>query len=235
MPRKKNPQERRAGRVENDAARSTRQWRTSKTPDREEHPMKVTANMSMSLDGFVNHPTDGVDTLFRWYGRGEVATETANERVQLKTGAEEAEHLEDAKTSLGALLYGRRTFDAADGWQGTHPLGVPVVVLTHSVPEGWPRVGASIHFVTEGGIAAALEKARQVGGGKPVAIGSADLTQQALNEGLLDELTVDLVAAMLGEGTRFFDHLKGAPFELEQTWVRPGNGVAHLGYRVIRH
>jgi dihydrofolate reductase len=197
---------------------------------------KVTANMSMSLDGFVNHPEDGVGILFGWYSRGDVVTETANdERWELKTDAAEAAALAEAKASLGVLVYGRRTFDAAQGWGGTHPLGVPVVVLTHSVPDGWPREGSSVHFVTEGGIAAALAEAREIGGDKTIAIGSADLTQQALNEGLLDELSVDLVAAMLGEGTRFFDNLKGTPYELEQTWVRPGNGVTHLGYRVIRH
>lgn len=198
--------------------------------------MKVTANMSMSLDGFVNHPTDGVDSLFRWYGRGEVVTQTDGDHDwELKTSAEEAEALQDAKTSIGAIVYGRRSFDAAAGWNGLHPLGVPVVVLTHSVPEGWPREGASVHFVTEGGVAAAIAKGREVGGGKDVVIGSADPTQQALNEGLLDELTVDLVAAMLGEGTRFFDNLKGAPYELEQRWARPGNGVVHLGYQVVKH
>ena len=196
----------------------------------------VTANMSMSLDGFVNHPTDGVDTLFRWYSRGDVVTATANdEEWQLKTSAEEAAALEDAKTSIGAIVYGRRSFDAADGWNGRHPLGVPVVVLTHSIPEGWPREGSSVHFVTEGGIAAAIAKGREAGEGKDVTIGSADLTQQALNEGLLDVVTVDLVAAMLGEGTRFFDNLKGAPYELEQIWARPGNGVVHLGYQVVKH
>ena len=204
----------------------------------------VTANMSMSLDGFVNHPTDGVGILFGWYGRGDVATETAGTtettettdygRVELKTSAEEAEMLADAKTTLGAIVYGRRSFEAAEGWNGTHPLGVPVVVLTHSVPAGWPRAGSSIHFVTEGGIAAAIAEARAVGGDKTVAIGSADLTQQALNAGLLDELTVDLVAAMLGAGTRFFDNLENTPYELEQMWVRPGNGVVHLGYRVLK-
>lgn len=198
--------------------------------------MNVTANMSMSLDGFVNHPTDGVNTLFGWYSRGDVVTETANEEEwQLKTDAEEAAALEDAKTSIGAILYGRRSFDAADGWNGLHPLGVPVVVLTHSIPKGWPREGSSVHFVTEGGIAAAVAKGGEVGGGKDVVIGSADLTQQALNAGLLDVLTVDLVAAMLGEGTRFFDGLRGTPYELEQTSVRPGNGVTHLAYRVVRH
>ncbi|MBS2532854.1 dihydrofolate reductase family protein [Catenulispora sp. NF23] len=195
----------------------------------------VTANMSMSLDGFVNHPTDGVDTLFRWYSRGEVVTGTDGDHDwEFKTDASEAQDLQGAKDSIGAIVYGRRSFDAAEGWHGTHPLGVPVVVLTHSAPRDWEYAGRSVHFVTEGGIAAAIARGRELGGGRTVVIGSADLTQQALNEGLLDELTVDLVAAMLGAGTRFFDNLKGAPYELEQTSVRPGDGVTHLAYRVVK-
>ncbi|NUP51172.1 MAG: deaminase [Catenulispora sp.] len=194
----------------------------------------VTANMSMSLDGFVSHPTDGVDILFGWYSRGDVVVETTDERWELKTDAEEAEMLQDAKVSIGAIVYGRTTFDDAEGWHGTHPLGVPVVVLTHTMPRGWPREDSSVHIVTDGGIEGALKKARELAGDKTVVIGSADLTQQALNAGLLDELTVDVVAAMLGEGVRFFDNLKDTPYELEQTWARPGNGVTHIGYRVIK-
>ncbi|MFL6114956.1 MAG: dihydrofolate reductase family protein [Catenulispora sp.] len=195
----------------------------------------VTANMSMSLDGFVSHPKDGVGILFGWYNRGDVVTETANHDTWvLKTNAEEAEMLADAKNSIGALVYGRRTFDDADGWGGLHPLGVPVVVLTHDIPQGWPREGSSVHLVTEGGITGALARARELAGDKNIVIGSADLTQQALNAGLLDELTVDVVAALLGEGVRFFDHLTDTPYELEQTSVRPGNGVVHLAYRVIK-
>src|SRR4051812_599367 len=195
----------------------------------------VTANMSMSLDGFVSHPKDGVGILFGWYSRGDVVTETVNdERWQFKTNAEEAEFLADAKNSIGAIVYGRRTFDDADGWGGVHPLGVPGGGLAHSIPEGWPREGSSVHLVTEGGIAGALARARELAGEKNIVIGSADLTQQALNAGLLDELTVDLVAAMLGEGVRFFDNLSDTPYELEQTSVRPGNGVVHLAYRVVK-
>ena len=67
-----------------------------------------------------------------------------------------------------------------------------------------------------------------------IAVGSPDVICQCLNAGLLDELQLDLVACMLGEGTRYFDHLKGTPYELEQTSVRPGNGVTHLAYRVVR-
>lgn len=195
----------------------------------------VTANMSMSLDGFVSHPTDGVATLFRWYGSGDVTTTTTQpERWEFHTTAEEARKLAEAKETVGALVYGRRTFEEAGGWNGLHPIGAPVVVLTHSVPEGWPRPGASIHFVTEGGIEGAVARAAELAGDRAVVLGSASVTCQALNAGLLDELTVDLVPAMLGEGIRFFDALEGTPYPLEQVSVQAGPDVTHLAYRVVR-
>src|SRR5512139_2189528 len=167
----------------------------------------VTANMSVSLDGFVNHPTDGVATLFAWYSRGDVVTETTQpERWEFRTSAEEAEALAQTKQTAGALLYGRRTFDEAGGWVGGHPIGAPVVVLTHSVPEGWPRTDTAVHFVTDGGVEAAVARAKELAGpDQDVIVGSPDLISQCLNAGLLDELTFDLVACLLGEGTRFLD------------------------------
>jgi dihydrofolate reductase len=196
----------------------------------------VIANMSVSLDGFVNHPTDGVATLFAWYSRGDVVTETAQpDRWEFRTSAEEARILAEVKEATGAILYGRRTFEEADGWGGTHPVGAPVVVLTHSMPPGWPKPDSSIHFVTDGGIEAAIAKAEELAGpDKIVAVGSPDMISQCLNAGLLDELTIDLVACVLGEGTRFLEHLKDTPYELKQTSVRPGDGVTHLGYRVVK-
>ena len=196
----------------------------------------VVANMSVSLDGFVSHPTDGVDLLFQWYGKGDVVTTSAQpDRWEFRTNETEAQMLADAKENVGALLYGRRTFDDADGWGGKHPIGAPVVVLTHSVPEGWPKEGADIHFVTEGGIEAAVAKAKELAGpDKSVAVGSADTIGQCLNAGLLDSLTMDLVACVLGEGVRFLDHLEGTPYQLEQMSVVPCDGVVHLAYRVVK-
>jgi dihydrofolate reductase len=194
----------------------------------------VIANMSMSLDGIVSHPTDGVATLFKWYSQGPVVTKGVDDR-EFRTDQVGADRLEDAMKSVGALVYGRRTFEEAQGWGGQHPIGAPVVILTHRVPEGWPRPDASIHFVTEGGVEAAVAKARELAGpDKTVAVGSADLTSQCLNAGLLDELQIDLVPCMLGEGVRFFDGLEGTPYELEQISVVPGTGVTHLAYRVIK-
>ena len=67
----------------------------------------------------------------------------------------------------GALVVGRKLFDFTDGWDGNHPLGKPVVVLTHSVPDGWPRDDAPFTFVSEG-IERAVAVARELLAGEKV-------------------------------------------------------------------
>ena len=92
----------------------------------------------------------------------------------------------------GALVVGRKLFDFTNGWGGLHPLGVPVVVLTHSVPDGWEREGEWFTFVTDG-IEAAIEKARELAGDKGVGLNSGMIASQALSARLLDEVWIDLV------------------------------------------
>jgi dihydrofolate reductase len=107
-----------------------------------------------------------------------------------------------------------------------------VVVVTHSVPEGWPRDGAPFSFVTEG-IEAAVEQAKSLAGGKVVGVNGGTIASQCLNAGLLDEIWVDLVPVLLGDGTPFLDQLKAAPVELEgPISVVQGTDVTHLRYRV---
>ncbi|MCX4551263.1 dihydrofolate reductase family protein [Streptomyces sp. NBC_01387] len=192
---------------------------------------KVTANMSMSLDGFVSHPTDGVDQLFQWYGNGDVPVESASPDISFRMSAPSAERMKRALEEIAVLVYGRRTFDEAGGWIGGHPMGKPVVVVTHSVPDGWPRADTPVTFVTDG-IESAIAQAKATAGEKTVAVGSADLTQQCLNNGLLDELEIDLVPLLLGEGVRFLDNLAEAPRALRGPTVVEGTGVTHLSYTV---
>lgn len=192
---------------------------------------KVIANMSMSLDGFVSHPTDGVEHLFQWYGSGDVPVHTANPDMTFRVSAASADRLNRAFEGIGVLVYGRRTFDESGGWIGGHPIGKPVIVVTHSVPDGWPRADTPLTFVTDG-IESALAQAKATAGGKAVVVGSADLTQQCLNLGLLDELQIDLVPLLLGKGIRFLDHLAKTPVALAEPSVVQGAGVTHLSYQV---
>lgn len=193
---------------------------------------KVVAIMSMSLDGFVADPDDGVAEVFDWYDTsGDVEIHTGgSDPMTFRVSAPSAEHLRGLTSELGAMLTGRRTFDMAGGWGGNHAWG-PAFVVAHEIPEGWPRPDSTVHFVTDG-IASAVSQAKAAAAGKSVGVHGADTIQQCLNAGLLDELNVDLAAVLLGSGIRLFDNLTGTPAVLGNPTVIAGVGVTHLRYPV---
>ena len=133
-------------------------------------------------------------------------------------------------TGANSRRTGRRTFDVARGWNGNHPWG-PAFVLTHKIPDGWPKPGSTVHFVTDG-IESAVTRAKAAAGGKSVGVHGADTIRQLLNAGLLDEISVDVAAVLLGSGIRLFDRLDGAPALLGNPKVIAGVGVTHLRYVV---
>ena len=195
---------------------------------------KVVAIMSMSLDGYVADPDDGVAEVFDWYmSSGDVEFHTGgSDPMTFRVSPPSAVHLRALWSELGAVLTGRRTFEVADGWGGNHAWG-PAFVLTHEIPEGWPRPNSTVHFVTDG-LESAVKQARAAAGSKAVAVHGADTIQQLLNAGLLDEIHVDIAALLLGSGVRLFDHLAATPAVLGNPTVIAGVGVTHLRYPVRR-
>lgn len=193
---------------------------------------KVVAIMSMSLDGYVADLNDDVAEVFNWYfTSGDVEFDAGgSHRMTFKVSGPSAEHLRDLWSGLGAVLTGRRTFDKAEGWGGNHAWG-PAFVLTNHVPAGWPRPNSTVHFVTDG-IESAVRQAKAAAAGKNVGVHGANTVQQLLNAGLLDELSIDIAAILLGSGVRLFDRLAGMPFVLGNPTVIPGVGVTHLRYPV---
>jgi dihydrofolate reductase len=193
---------------------------------------KVVAIMSMSLDGYVADPDDGVGEVFDWYFHsGEVEIETGgSDPMTFAMSKESAQHVRSLTSRLGAVLTGRRTFEVAQGWGGNHAWG-PAFVLAHQIPDGWPRAESTIHFVTDG-IESAVKQAKAAAAGKDVGVHGADTIQQLLNAGLLDEISVDIAAVLLGSGVRLFDRLTGTPAVLGNPTVVAGIGVTHLRYPV---
>jgi dihydrofolate reductase len=120
----------------------------------------------------------------------------------------------------------------AGGWWGDEPpFGHHVFVLTHHARDPLALGATTFHFVTDG-IEPALEQARAAAGGKDVVVaGGAQVAQQYLDAGLLDELQVHVAPVLLGGGTRLFEHVS-ANVELVRTIGSPA--VAHLRYRVVR-
>ena len=201
------------------------------TPRKQPEMSKVVAIMSMSLDGYVADLNDGVTEVFDWYFSGEVEIPFGgSDPMTFRVSQPSAHHLRGLISELGAMISGRRTFDKAEGWGGNHAWG-PAFVLTHHIPDGWPRPDSTVHFVTDG-IESAVSQAKTAAAGKSVGVHGADTIQQCLNAGLLDEIHVDIAAVLLGSGIRLFDHLASTPIVLGNPTVIPGIGVTHLRYPV---
>lgn len=175
---------------------------------------RVAAELTMSLDGFVADPSDGVEHLFGWHGNGPVAVETDGPDMTWHVSEASAGHLRGVMEEAGAVVSGRRLFDHTRGWGGHHPVGVPVFVVSHSVPEGWPREDAPFTFVTDG-VASAVAQAKEAAGDRWVGVAGPDIAQQCLNLGLLDQVRVNLVPVLLGAGIPFFAKLAETPVHLD--------------------
>jgi dihydrofolate reductase len=145
--------------------------------------------------------------------------------------------------NIGATVMGRNMFgggpgpwgeDAWTGWWGDEPpFHNPVYVLTHHPRDPVEMKGdTTFHFVTDG-IESALEQAKEAAGGRDVSLGgSANVAQQYLAAGLIDEMEISVVPLFLGAGTRLFDNLGDAKLELVQVRVVEAPGITHLKYRV---
>ena len=202
---------------------------------------KVRTGHSTSLDGFIAGPNDGPDApmgeggerLLAWYSAGDTEYRLPGTEMVFKVSPQTAELLRQTRTTTGALVTGRRTFDLTNGWGGRHALDVPVFVVSHTVPQEWVYEGSPFRFVTDG-LDSALEQAKEVAGDKDVGVIGASLVQQCIRAGVLDEIHVDVVPVLLGGGVRLFDHLGTELIELESTRVIEGAGVTHLTFRVVK-
>ena len=154
--------------------------------------------------------------------------------------------VEESLHSTGATVMGRRMFSGgqgaweddpnADGWWGDDPpFHHPVFVLTHHPREPVTKQGGTTFTFVTDGIESALEQARAAAGDKDVAVGGgANIAQQYLKAGLLDELQIHLVPVLLGGGVRLFDHLGTERDELQVTRVIESTAVTHLRYHIVK-
>jgi dihydrofolate reductase len=149
-----------------------------------------------------------------------------------KVSRASADYLHEAWGAFGVIITGRRDFDVSEAWGGESPMGVPIIILTHRVPQEWVKPGGPFTFVTDG-IESALAQARKMAGDKNVVVSGTKVVQQFLNAGLVDEIAIDLAPILLGSGIRLFDDLIGGPINLERTRLIVGQGVTHLVYRVV--
>ncbi len=208
---------------------------------------RLRCQISVSLDGFVagpnqseEHPLgEGGEQLHEWVVKLKEWREPHG-REGGETNASSAV-VRESLANVGATIMGRNMFgggpgpwgdDPWGGWWGEDPpFHHPVFVLTHHPRELLRKEGGtSFTFVTDG-IESALEQAKQAAGDKDVSLaGGAQAIRQYLAAGLADELLLNVVPVLLGDGERLFEGL-GPDVRLEQVEVVDAPGVAHLKYR----
>ena len=199
---------------------------------------KVVIDMSMSLDGYVAGPNDGKQfplgqhggmAIFDWYTSG---TEQVLSPLFKPAPGANREQVDAMIAESGAFIFGRRTYEIANGWDGRHPInGVPVFVLAHTPPRDFPKGPSNLTFVTDG-IGSAIAQARAVAGGKDIKLGGTSPGKQALAAGLCDEILVHIAPYLLGGGVRLFDELPDG-IRLEKLSASDGPQATHIRYRVL--
>ncbi len=198
---------------------------------------KVVAQAMMSLDGYVAKQDNTIGRLFDWLQNGDTAIPAPAGDFDVHLTPEGAEFWNAWVASIGALVCGRTLFDVTDGWNGRHTLDVPVVVVTHDVPTDWVAAhpDAPFTFVTDG-VEAAIDRARELAGHGDVIVSGGTMARQCLDLGLLDEVAVDLVPVVMGEGNRpFFGKLSSEDVLLDDPTVCiQGDRVLHLVFPVTR-
>jgi dihydrofolate reductase len=212
---------------------------------------KLRLNITMSLDGYVAGPNqsveyplgEGGDELHKWAFA--VRTFRAIHGMEGGATGPDDDIAAEYFQNVGATIMGRRMFGGGDGpwgdnpwngwWGEDPPFHTPVFVLTHHARE--PLVmqgGTTFHFVTEG-IQAALDRARDAAQGKDVTLGGgANVGQQYLKAGLIDEMEIHVVPVLLGDGTRLFDNTDGRQTAYECIRVVNSPSVSHFKYRLKR-
>lgn len=181
---------------------------------------KVILGMTMSLDGFIQDQEGSTSHLY----------------ADLE-GIDFKELFAESMRTTGAVIMGRRSYEMGNGDFTGYEYQVPLYVVTHEVPEQAAKgenENLKFVFVTDG-VESAVEKAKAAAGDKDVTVvGGADIIQQLLNAKLGDELQIDIVAVLLGNGLRLFDHIENAPVELEQIQVDKMPRRTSFRYRIVR-
>jgi dihydrofolate reductase len=176
--------------------------------------MAVIWHVVMSLDGFIAAPGDDMTWIFAFEGPSETVDDTVR--------------------TTGAIIMGRRTYEVeardhhgiyGGAWNG------PVFVLTHKAPATIPKwmTGPFVH----NGIEDAVVRARAAALDRNVGLLGASVAQQCLDEGLLDEILVQVAPVLLGDGVRLFDQAGSQQIDLEKGMVTESGQLTDLRFRVL--
>ncbi|WP_112243789.1 dihydrofolate reductase family protein [Kribbella monticola] len=195
---------------------------------------KVLSALSVSVDGYITgrDPGEGRglgdgSMLFDWYFDGDTPSQVFD---GFKLSEASARVFDVAAARVGVSLVGRNTYDDS-GWinGGTPHPDAPLVLLTHHPLPG----ERERQTVVTTGIEDAVAAARELAGGKDVALMGGGVVTAALAAGLVDELILHQIPILLGAGRPYFQSLP-EHVKLRLIEAVPAPGVTHLHYEVIR-
>ena len=195
---------------------------------------KVLSALSVSVDGYITgrdpgpgHGLGDGSTLFDWYTSGDVQSQVFD---FFRLSEPSARLFDSLATRVGASLAGRNTYDDSDHFGGgsPHP-STRLVVLSHRPA---PEITDEQTLVTTG-IEDAVAEAKELAGGKDVALMGGGVVTAALRAGLVDEIVLHQVPVLLGAGRRYFQELP-EQVRLNLLDAVPAPGVTHLHYEVVR-
>ena len=207
---------------------------------------KVFVNIALSLDGYM--APDGM-TIEHWetpeyrnWGArwGALMAWLINQRYfreNLKFGpGGETGPVNDLVQStferIGANIMGKRMFEQGErSWPEDAPFHTPVYVLTHEKREPWVRPGGTTFYFVNDGPERALDLARGSAGSRDVRIsGGANVVQQYLSMGVVEELEIALAPVLFGGGRRLFENLGEADLQFRIDKTLDGPAATHLRY-----
>lgn len=183
--------------------------------------------ITMSLDGFVAGPNLSVSEPLGVNG------ELLHNWLFKDKTPQNAQLLDEINTTTGAVIVGGTTYKLGidDGWGGQNPFSAPAFVVCHQPPA---KSVEGFTYVIDG-IESALRQANATAGAKAVwLMGGANLIQQYLKAGLVDEIHMHIAPILLGSGTRLFETSDGKLAELEITRVIETPAATHIRYRVVK-
>lgn len=199
---------------------------------------KITAGMTMSLDGF----TAGLNQSFEKPFGDNFDSDLLDRWMFAEPEKHRHKKEIDAILDAGAFIMGSNMFGPKDrrhnlewkGWWGNNPpYHAPVFVLSHREREAIEMEGGTTFFFVTDGIESALSKAKDAAGDRNVKImGGANTVNQYLAAGLIEELWLHIAPVTIGSGTRLFEGVSN--LNLEPIEVSGTSTVTHIRYNVLK-
>jgi dihydrofolate reductase len=196
---------------------------------------KVVMQAVVSVDGYIAYPDDTVGPLFDWYFNGDTELSATASGWTFRVSRTSAEYVQPIWDAIKVTVIGRHLFDTTNGWDGKTAAGDELVVVTHRpLPEEWLAAHPDAPFHTADSVEAGIALAKKLAGDGVVDVTAGDIGGQAFSAGLVDEVAMDVVPVVLGEGVRFFGSHAGTVLLDDPDQVVQGDRVLHLRYRVKR-